>query len=134
MKYHESSRAMIVIFDDSFYESLMLLIIIHWFIDYYVLLSYQRSNRLSFVEDMNGIFSNSSSNMKLRRLSTKSSVLGDSSENYLTQWKWYWKQEDNDWREYKSGVSVLFWMISQAYSGPCQTSKGETFSKISSGC
>ena len=46
--------------------------------------------------------------LNCERLSTKSSVLGDSSENYLTQWKWYWKQEDNDWREYKSGVSSLF--------------------------
>ena len=68
----------------------------------------QRSYRIRFAEDVNGVFLSSACDVEFRRLSTKSSVLGKSNENYLTQWKWYWKRGDNDWSEYKNGVSDLF--------------------------
>ena len=64
-----------------------------------------------FAEDGNAIFSSNACDMEFRLLSTKSSVLGDSGEHYLTQCNWYWKQGDNDWREYTRGVSVLFQTI-----------------------
>ena len=68
----------------------------------------QRSYRIRFAEESNGVFLSSACDMEFRRFSTKSSVLGKSNENYLTQWKWYWKQGDNDWPEYTNGVSDLF--------------------------
>lgn len=68
----------------------------------------QRSYRIRFAEDSNGVFFSNAYDMEFRRLSTKSSVLGKSNENYLTQWKWYWKQGDNDWSEFMNGVSDLF--------------------------
>ena len=67
-----------------------------------------RSYRISFVENGNGIFSCSICDMEFRRLSTKSSVLGETNENNLTEWKWYWKEKDNCWHEYTIWVSSLF--------------------------
>ena len=45
--------------------------------------------------------------MDIRRLSTKSSVLAKPGEKDLTEWKWYWKEKDDDWHEYKFDVSCF---------------------------
>ena len=64
-------------------------------------------NDMKFEEEKNGIFSINASNKDIRRLSTKSSVLARPGEKDLTEWKWYWKEKDGDWREYKSDVSYF---------------------------
>ena len=50
--------------------------------------------------------------MDIRRLSTKSSVLAKPGEKDLTEWKWYWKEKDDDWREYKLDVSCFIIQLS----------------------
>lgn len=46
--------------------------------------------------------------VKIRRLSTKSSVLVDDERSCvgLTEWKWYW-EENNVWKEYEKSVSEI---------------------------
>ena len=43
------------------------------------------------------------SNIEFRRLSTKSSVKGNT-EKGLTYWKWYWQKSEDEWEEYQGWV------------------------------
>ena len=62
---------------------------------------------IKFNEERNGIFPTSFESLEYRRLSTKSSVLATlSQEKRLTEWKWYWKETKDDWREYIPAVSI----------------------------
>lgn len=63
-----------------------------------------RSDSIEFQYECDGIFRNSTAITEFRRLSTKSSILGKQGDNHLTEWKWYWKEKENDWREYTTGV------------------------------
>ena len=62
---------------------------------------------INFKEEKNGIFAINAGTKDIRRLSTKSSVLARPGEKDLTEWKWYWKEKDGDWREYESYVSYF---------------------------
>lgn len=63
-----------------------------------------RSDSIEFQSEYDGIFRNRTAITEFRRLSTKSSILGKQGDNHLTEWKWYWKEKENDWREYTTGV------------------------------
>ena len=67
-----------------------------------------RSDSVEFQCECDGIFRNRTAITEFRRLSTKSSILGKQGDNYLTEWKWYWKEKENDWREYTTGVITFF--------------------------
>jgi hypothetical protein len=45
--------------------------------------------------------------MKVRRLSTASSVQKPASFSFVTKWNWYWFDENNKWKQY--GVEVSQW-------------------------
>ena len=67
-----------------------------------------RSDSIEFQCECDGIFRNWTTITEFRRLSTKSSIFGKQGDNYLTEWKWYWKEKENDWREYTTGVITFF--------------------------
>ena len=46
--------------------------------------------------------------IKIRRLSTKSSVMGIEEDVIaLTQWKWYWSKGESEWTEYTTWVLIV---------------------------
>ena len=70
--------------------------------------------RICFIHSISKIhFTNDSSTILYRRLSTLSSVEDDTNAKQgVTHWRWYWEKSKDVWEEYKLWVGLFLCMFS----------------------